>query len=102
VSVDYFDEPRRRLAAGKPQPFTDRSILNLYLGGGIFYDSQSEISTATDFIFMTFFVIAGFHVFYWYWSAASIILMLAVSSAAILNEVVRMTFVYVLHKRTFG
>ena len=100
--LEFVEKKRRLLAAGKPQPSADRGLLNLYLGGGIFYTSQSKISCGWDYLIMIWFVIWVFHVFYWYWSAASVILMLAVSSAAILNELIRMLFVYILHKRTFG
>ena len=42
------------------------------------------------------------YLFYWYWSVASLNIMLCFTIAGVLNEAVRMWFVYVLHKKTFG
>ena len=47
-------------------------------------------------------IVLGTHFFYWHWSAASLVLMLAFSSAALISEALRMWFVFILHKKTFG
>ena len=101
-----LDERAERLASGAPMPFAERSLLNIYCGGGIFYTQSDDgsLDIETVGMFVTFFLAVSFlaHVFYWYWSAASILMMATVSCTAILNEVVRMTFVYIQHRRTFG
>ena len=96
----------KSMAAGFPMPLHDRSLLHLYAGGGIFYSREKDGTTKLEPAGMMIILlpVIGFltHVFYWYWSAASIVLMHTITCTVVLNEIVRMTFVYILHRRTFG
>ena len=47
-----------------------------------------------------FFVLA--HMFYWYWSVVSVTIFSAFILSGVLTEIVRMVFVYILHRRVFG
>ena len=93
--------------ADRSGPFLDRGLASLYGGGGIIVwqtkkgtlDRFSAISPVAIEILL---VILPAHVLYWYWSIASLSIMLSFTIAGVLNEAVRMCFVYVLHKRTFG
>ena len=101
-----IDERVTVSGGGRPAPYPDRGLLSLYKGGGIFYSREEDgtLKEETTGVMFILIPVINFvmHVFYWYWSAASILLMHTMLCAVILNEIVRMTFVYILHKRTFG
>ena len=104
--VGLAAEQTDALATGTPMPFRERNIANLFCGGGTFYFYQEDgsLEVSGTGVMIALYPMVGFLglIFYWYWSAASILLMHTMSLAIILNEVVRMTFVYIHHKRTFG
>ena len=101
-----LDDRSQRLANGTTRPFAERSILNLYCGGGAFFflaDDGTKENWPVGIVIALFPLINFIlHICYWYWSAASILLMDTMLCTILLNELVRMTFVYILHKRTFG
>ena len=104
--VNAVCEWTERRATGRPKPFRERTLLALFNGGGTFYSHKKDGSAELEVtgIPIAIFSVVSFvaHVVYWYWSAASLLLMMTVTCAIMLNEVVRMTFVYILHRRTFG
>ena len=101
--VAAVEEKRKSCYMHGTGPFSDRGFLSLFAGGGVAIEKgKSEVEALgtplqveTSLIFLA-------HLFYWYWSIASLTIMLCFTLAAVLNEAVRMWFVYVLHKRTFG
>ena len=102
LKLNAFDET---LTNGTPRPYTNRSLPCLFGGGGIFYRSKGnnrELHQKVSMLGMISTLSIYLHLFYWYWSRASLILMLLFTAAAALNEAVRMGFVFVQHKRTFG
>ena len=87
-------------------PYPDRSLFSLYSGGGAFKFSppveNAGPSTGGPNLAFAATVICLAHVFYWYWSVASLVIMLCFVITGVLSELVRMVFVYVHHKRMFG
>lgn len=90
----------------RPAPYPDRSLLSLYGHGGVFLlrneregktlnVNPSALNAASVLNLIPL-------LFYWYWSVASLVLMLGFLLGALASEAVRMLFVYVHHKRTFG
>ena len=96
----------RSPTADRSTPFPRRTPWCLYVGGGTFVALTSKGKPATEPFFsvgiVSSMLAAEAHWFYWYWSAASTMLMNAFVAAAIVTDGVRMTFVYIQHKRTFG
>jgi hypothetical protein len=87
-------------------PFSDRSLISLFGGGGLLGRMHKAAETKLELAFPpawfdAFFILVALTL-YWYWSVASLIVMLFLVVTGVLTEVVRMTFVYILHKRTFG
>ena len=106
VCVDAITKRTASSTTGKPMPFRERSLTNLFCGGGVFYyyDGNGTLVESGTGVMIALFPAANFLflVFYWYWSAASILLMHSMLLAVLFNEVVRMTFIYIQHRRTFG
>ena len=101
-------KPEKKVSqADRSGPFLDRGLESLYGGGGMIV-RQTEKGTLERLLapppvaVEILVVLLPAHVLYWYWSIASLSIMLSFTIAGLLNEAVRMGFVYVLHKRTFG
>ena len=105
VLADSVDKKRKSFSSDRSQPFPDRGLISLVAGGGVLVEqtgkgtSQFEIVPA---IGMDLLVALVAHVFYWYWSIASLMIMLSFAITGVLMEGIRMWFVYLLHKKTFG
>lgn len=90
---------RRKLGQQRrTEPFSDRGFLSLWLGGGTFADDDDGVSSSSTVSFPVLLA----YVLYWYWSDASLALMLCFVFAAMVADGCRMLFVYVLHSRYFG
>jgi hypothetical protein len=94
---------RAERRAGKAKvtaPFHDRGFWSLWQGGGTF--EGNEGSATEGVTFYLFFAVVSAHLFYWYWSDASLALMQCCLMAAMMADGLRVACVYVLHKRYFG
>ena len=107
----WVNKRNEAIAPTKSEPYPDRDLMSLYGGGGVFfgYEIVDEKVTKNEIINpylslvameAAFFIFA--HVFYWYWSVVSVTIFLVFVVTGALTEMVRMLFVYILHKRTFG
>lgn len=86
---------------------SDRSLRSLLRGGGAFVvmlDGRLVTFWAGEVIMTAFpaSVVAYSLFLYWYWSVASLTLMLCFLFGQAAMEFCRMSFVYIHHKRTFG
>lgn len=100
-----IDRRKAAISPPGPQASADRSPMNLYGGGGIFVyarNGDTFIETGCGVIWPEACLLVLLHIFYWRWSVASLMLFLMFLGTGLLVEVIRMMFVYVLHKRTFG
>ena len=101
--AEAVDEKRRSCHMDGTGPFSDRGFLSLFAGGGLALGTgQSATDNFGSPLLLEAALITWAHVFYWYWSIASLTTILCFTVAAVLNEAVRMCFVFVLHKRQFG
>ena len=102
------DRVKRRnqmVMPSSPQPYPDRGFLSLYGGGGVFFEGGErgpKIEESVRVVVGEAAAIAFAHWVYWYWSVVSEFLFIAFLLTAVATEAVRMLFVYILHKRTFG
>ena len=95
------------IGASCPEPYTDRGLLSLFGGGGVFFipgkegkggvvdDNVPPVMSESIFFFLAY-------VFYWHWSVASVAIFSVFILSGVLTEIVRMIFVYILHKQVFG
>ena len=88
-------------------PYADRDLLNLFGGGGILFcrstkDAEAEYAVNLPPVFMESVLFFFALVFYWYWSVVSVTIFSAFILSGVLTEIVRMVFVYILHKQVFG
>ena len=102
--VDARDEA---ITPSHPVPYADRSLLSLFGGGGVCCTPTTEEEVAKlkmnhtpVWVECAFFFFA--YVFYWYWSVVSVTIFSAFILSGVLTEIVRMVFVYILHKQAFG
>ena len=101
-----LNQRNKAIAPSCSAPYADRGLLSLFGGGGVFYTPGEEgeegvVNNAPMVgIESRFFFLA--HVFYWYWSIASVTIFSAFILSGVLTEIVRMVFVYILHKQVFG
>jgi hypothetical protein len=80
-------------------PFRDRGFWSLWQGGGTFAGKDDAGDGVTYFLGLPILLT---HILYWYWSDSSLTLMYCFLLAALMADALRMSFVYVLHKRYFG
>ena len=111
LNVGRVNERNKAMAPTKPEPYPDRSLMSLYGGGGVFFVPEVVNGKVTENGKIASFAcpvpmeaVAFFfaHLFYWYWSVVSVTIFLVFVVTGALTEMVRMLFVYILHKRTFG
>lgn len=98
---------RRDRVAGitRSRPAARRDLVSLYAGGGTFVhwvEGVPRVSLARCAFSKATLMVILCHVFYWFWSSASLVLMYCFLLAAAVSEMFRILFVYILHKRTFG
>ena len=106
-AVDDRDE---RLSRTTVAPYPGRSLADLYSQGGTYMNVQEadgKLSTtrttlAGQFAWVDVLVVAATQVVYWFWSGGALVLFHCFLAAALLMELVRMLFVAIHHKRTFG
>jgi len=99
------DARNAALSPGRPTPYTDRGFLSLYGGGGVYLrhqGSETKIADSGSIVWVEAFILFCAHLVYWYWSVATLALFVVFLATGVGTEAVRMGFVYVLHKRTFG
>ena len=108
---ERVDKRNKAMAPTKSEPYTDRDFLSLYGGGGVFCvpevvdgkkTKNATVLSGGGLVAMEALVFFFAHVFYWYWSVVSVTIFLVFIVTGVLTEMVRMLFVYILHKRTFG
>ena len=102
--VDFIES---RPPGPQTRPFSDRRLSHLFAGGGDFVYKVGQSEKTDDRMGMIApialaFVIALLCLIYKKWSAASIWLMWCFMLVSLLEDVCRMVFVFILHKRTFG
>ena len=103
VVCGKIDERNKAASPPASKPYRDRTLSNLFAGGGIFVIGRDKYATqGGGQVILPGVTIFLAHLFYWYWSTASLILMAVCMLAVLVNEAIRMVFVYILHKRTFG
>jgi hypothetical protein len=100
-------ERNHALRLQRSRPARKRDFLSLYGGGGTYISLVGGVpavqSTFTSSVVLwQALAILAAHLLYWYWSAASLLLMHCFLLMAVLGDGVRVGFVYVLHRRTFG
>ena len=101
----------KAIAPKKSEPYPDRDLMSLYGGGGVFFiyeivdgklTKNAIIQIAASLMCKETVAFILVHLFYWYWSVVSVTIFLVFVVTGALTEMVRMLFVYILHKRTFG
>jgi len=106
VVHDRIDERNKATGTTVPKPYTRLGVLDAYAGGGVFValndKKQAVIEDMVSVISAELAAVIVSLLCYWYWSAASVTLMMCFVAAGVLAEVARMLFVYIQHQRTFG
>jgi hypothetical protein len=90
----------------RTQAFPRPALLELWAGGGVFYRVREDSSVQRDQpaaeLILTPVVVLALQLCYWRWSVASVVLMFALVTAAVVADALRVLFVYIHHKRVFG
>jgi len=106
-----WEERAKATGATKTQSFPTRDFFSLYDGGGVFVCFKTpslELQYRVPFPFLHF--AGGLEITFWLifvvarqdWQATPLILLDCFLFFALITEIFRILFVYILHKRTFG
>ena len=97
---------KKLITMSRTQPFSGRGLPELWCGGGtwLYKDGAKpeQLGVANSASGDQLVALWLLHILYWYWSAASIVLMYVFLIALLLTESARVLFVFIHHKRQFG
>ena len=103
-------ERNKAMGPSRSVPYADRRLLSLFGGGGVFTEPAAEgngkvvptDATTVTPVLMESMLFCSAYMYYWYWSVASVTIFSAFILSGVLTEIVRMVFVYILHRQVFG